>query len=52
MPSDFYGFDEPSTLLASRSESHVPAMRVQLGVSFAAPWCLAFSAVLRIDFAA
>jgi len=50
--SSLYGFDEPQTLLASPSESRDLATRDQPGVGFTAPWRLAFSSVLRTDFAA
>jgi len=46
-----YEFDEPRTPLASPSNSNVLATRAQPGVGFAAPWRLAFSAMLRADFA-
>ena len=46
------GFDEPQTRLASPSESRVLATRARPGVGFAAPWRLAFSVVLRVDFVA
>ena len=51
-PSSRYGFDELWTPLASPSEGRNLATQDQPGVGFAAPRRLAFSAVLRIDFAA
>jgi len=50
MSNSFYGIDEPRTSLASPSESRVVATRAQPDVGFAAPWRLAFSAMLRADF--
>ena len=51
-PNYLYGFDEPQTPFASPSEGRVLSTRAQPGVGFAAPWRLAFSAVLRTDIAA
>jgi len=44
--------DEPWTSLTSPSKSHVLAMQAQPDVGLTAPRCLAFSAMLRADFAA
>jgi len=52
MSSSFYEFDVPWTSLTSPSESRVVATRAQSGMGIVAPWCLAFSVMLRIDFAA
>ena len=46
------GIDEPQIPLALPNESHILAMQAQPGVGFAAPRCLAFSDVLRVNFAA
>jgi len=51
-PSSLNESDEPRTLLASLNESHILTTQAQSGVGFAAPWYLAFSFVLQIDFVA
>jgi len=52
MPNSLFGFGESQTPLASPSESRDLATRDQPGVGFAAPWCLAFTVVLRAGFVA
>ena len=52
MSNRLYGYDESRTPLALLSKIHILATRAQPDVGFAAPWRLAFSIVLRADFAA